>query len=145
MSRNSDMHGSGESYSGIIPAKLPNKASRLGAEEVEGRPLTKENTEQPSSRRAQDRERGSSGLERVREAARQDRKLQFNNLLHHVTADLLEQSYFSLKKKAAPGVDGVTWEDYGQDLRAKIVDLHDRIHGGAYRAQPSRLRSPSYR
>ena len=138
MSRNSDMHGSGESYSGIIPAKLPNKASRLGAEEVEGRPLTKENTEQPNSRRAQDRERGSSGLERVREAARQDRKLQFNNLLHHVTADLLEQSYFSLKKKAAPGVDGVTWEDYGQDLRAKIVDLHDRIHGGAYRAQPSR-------
>ncbi len=98
---------------------------------VEGRPLTKENTEQSNSRRAQDRERGPSGLERVREAAKQDRKLQFNNLLHHVTVDLLEQSYFGLKKKAAPGVDGTTWEDYGQDLKPKIVDLHDRIHRGA--------------
>src|SRR5205823_1949539 len=135
MSRNSNTHGGRESYSGVVPAKPPNNARGLVAEEVEGRPLAKENTEQSNSRRAQDRERGTSGLERVREAARQDRKLQFNNLLHHVslrrfsaTADLLEQSYFSLKKDAAPGVDGTTWEDYGQDLQVKIGDLHDRIH-----------------
>ena len=138
MSCNSNMYGGRESYSGIVPTKPPNNTRRLVAEEVEGRPLTKENTEQSNSRRAQDRERGSSGLERVREAAREDRKLQFNNLLHHVTADLLEQSYFSLKKNAAPGVDGATWKDYGRDLQAKIVDLHDRVHRGAYRAQPSR-------
>ena len=101
-------------------------------------PLTKENTGQSNPRRAQDRERGSSGLERVREAAKRDGKLQFNNLLHHVTVDLLRQSYFSLKKKAAPGVDGTTWEEYGQDLESKLIDLHDRVHRGAYRAQPSR-------
>jgi RNA-directed DNA polymerase len=117
MSTNSNMHGSRESYSGIVPAKPPNKTRRLVAEEVEGRPLTKENTEQSNSRRAQDRERGPSGLERVREAAKQDRKLQFNNLLHHVTVDLLEQSYFGLKKKAAPGVDAlahVPWHNVGR-------------------------------
>jgi RNA-directed DNA polymerase len=108
------------------------------AEEVEGRPLTKENTEQSNSRRAQDRASGINGLERVREAAQQDGELQFNNLLHHVslrrfsaTVDLLEQSYFSLKKKAAPGVDGMTWGEYGQDLEAKLLDLQDRVHRGA--------------
>lgn len=82
MSSNSNMYGSRESYSGIVPAKPPNNTSPLVAEEVEGRPLTKENTDQSNPRRAQDRKGGPSGLERVREAARQDRKLQFNNLLH---------------------------------------------------------------
>ena len=99
MSSNTSMHDSRESYSGVVPAKQPNNTSSLVAEDVEGRPLTKENAEQSNPRRAQDRKSGPSGLERVREAARQDRKLQFNNLLHHVTVDLLEQSYFSLKKK----------------------------------------------
>ena len=138
MSSNSNMHGSRESYRGIVPAKPPNNTRPVVAEEVEGRPLTKENTDQSNPRRAQDRTSGPNGLERVREAAKQDGKLQFNNLLHHVTVDLLEQSYFSLKKQAAPGVDGMTWEEYGQDLEAKLIDLHDRVHRGAYRARPSR-------
>jgi hypothetical protein len=102
------------------------------------RPLTKENTPEPNPYRTPSRESGSSGLERVREAARKDRKLKFTALLHHVSIDLLRESYYSLKKKAAPGVDGMTWQEYGEDLEARLSDLHGRIHRGAYRAQPSR-------
>jgi group II intron reverse transcriptase/maturase len=105
---------------------------------VEGRTLTKENMDQQNLRRTQRRESGPNELEHVREAARRDRKLRFTALLHHVTVDLLRESYYSLKKQAAPGVDGVTWEGYGQTLEARLSDLHGRIHRGAYRAKPSR-------
>jgi len=74
----------------------------------------------------------------VREAAGKDGKLKFTALLHHVSIDLLRGSYNSLKKQAAPGVDGMTWEEYGRDLEVRLADLHGRIHRGAYRAQPSR-------
>jgi group II intron reverse transcriptase/maturase len=74
----------------------------------------------------------------VREAAKKDKKLQFTALLHHVNIDLLRDSYRGLKKQAAPGVDEVTWKDYGEDLEARLADLHGRIHRGAYHAQPSR-------
>jgi RNA-directed DNA polymerase len=132
------MHGSGESNSCVVPAKQPNKSERTPAEAVEGRPLTKENTRQPNPCRTPSRESGSSGLERVREAARKDGKLKFTALLHHVSIDLLRESYYSLKKQAAPGVDGVTWQEYGRDREARLAGLHGRIHRGAYRAQPSR-------
>jgi len=111
MSHKSSMHGSGESYSGIVPAKQPNKSGQPPAEAVEGRPLTKENTPEPNSHRTPCRESGPSGLERVREAAKKDGKLKFTALLHHVSIDLLRESYYSLKRKAAPGVDGVTWQE----------------------------------
>jgi RNA-directed DNA polymerase len=138
MSHKTHMYGDGESYSGVIPTKQPNKSGRPPAEVVEGRPLTKENMDQPNLHRMQSRESGPNGLDRVREAARKDGKLQFTALLHHVTVDLLRDSYYSLKKRAAPGVDGMTWEEYGQDLEARLRDLHGRIHRGAYRAKPSR-------
>ena len=138
MSSESHMHGSGESNSGLVPAKHPNKGGRPSAEGVEGRPLTKENTPQPNPGRTPSRESGPSGLERVREAARGDGKLKFTALLHHVTVDLLRDSYGSLKKQAAPGVDGVRWEEYGRDLEARLSYLHGRVHRGAYRARPSR-------
>jgi RNA-directed DNA polymerase len=138
MSDKSPMHGSGESYSGVVLAKQPNKSGQPPAEVVEGRPLTKENTPEPNPHRTPSRESGPSGLERVRETARKDGKLKFTALLHHVSIDLLRQSYYSLKKKAAPGVDGMTWEEYGRNLEARISDLHGRIHRGAYRARPSR-------
>src|SRR5215510_1000553 len=138
MSHKAHMYGGGESYSGVLPAKQPNKSGRPPAEAVEERPLTKENTDQPNPGRTQSRESGSNGLDRVRKAARRDGKLRFTALLHHVTVDLLRDSYHSLKKGAAPGVDGVRWEEYGQDLEARLCDLHGRIHRGAYRAQPSR-------
>ena len=137
MSDKSLKHGSGESYSGIVPAKQPNKSEPSPAEAAEGRPLTKENTRQPNPLRTPSRESGPSGLERVREAAK-DGKLKFTALLHHVSIDLLRESYYSLKKRAAPGVDGMTWQEYGQSLEARLSDLHGRVHRGAYHAQPSR-------
>ncbi len=139
MSGKSFMHGGGESYSGVVPTKQPNKGGRPPAEVVEERPLAKENTEQSNQCRTQSRESGSNGLERVREVAKKDGKVRFTALLHHVTIDLLRDSYNSLKKKAAPGVDGVTWRKYGEEgLEARLSDLHGRIHRGAYQAQPSR-------
>ena len=138
MSHKSLMHGGGESYCGAVPAKQPNKSEGSPAEVVEGRPQTKENTQEPNPHRTPSRTNGPSGLARVREAAKQDGKLKFTALLHHVSIDLLRESYYSLKKQAAPGVDGMTWQEYGQDLEARLSDLHGRIHRGAYRAQPSR-------
>ena len=102
------------------PAKHPNKGGRLPAEGVEERPLTKENMEQPNPRRTLSRESGQSGLDRVRGVAKGNRKFRFTALLHHVTIDPLRSSYFKLKKRAAPGVDGLTWQEYGQDLEARL-------------------------
>ncbi len=138
MSHKSSMHDRGESYSGIVLTKQPNKSGQPPAEAVEGRRLTKENTPEPNSYRTPSRESGRSGLERVREAARKDGKLRFTALLHHVSIDLLRESYYSLKRKAAPGVDGVGWGEYGEDLEARLSELQGRIHRGAYRARPSR-------
>ena len=139
MSGKSLMDGGGESYSGVVPAKQPNKGGKPSAEVVEERPLAKENTEQSNPGRTQSRGDGPNGLERVREVAKKDKELRFTALLHHVTVDLLRDSYHSLKKEAAPGVDGVTWRRYGEEgLEARISDLHGRIHRGAYRALPSR-------
>jgi len=114
------------------PTKQPNKGEGSSAEAVEGRPKTKENTQQPNLCRTPSRESRPSGLERVRETARKDGKLKLTALLHHVSIDLLRTSYYSLKKQAAAGVDGVTWEEYGQDLEARLADLPGRIHRGAY-------------
>ena len=138
MSGKSLMHDGEESNSGVVPTKQPNKSERSPAEVVEERPLTKENTREPDPRRTPSRESGPSGLERVREAAKKDSKQKFTALLHHVSIDLLGESYHSLKKQAASGVDGVTWKEYGEDLEGRLADLHGRIHRGAYRAQPSR-------
>jgi len=100
--------------------------------------VTEKNMDQPNSYRTQSRESGPSGLEHVRQAAKKDGKVRFTALLHHVTVDLLRSSYHSLKKQAAPGVDGVRWEEYGRELEVRLTDLHGRIHRGAYHAQPSR-------
>jgi len=86
------MHGDGESYSGIVPTKQPNKSGRPPTEAVEGRPLTKENMRQSNPRQTPSWISGPSGLERVRQAARQDGKLKFTALLHHVTRDRLRES-----------------------------------------------------
>jgi len=79
-----------------------------------------------------------SGLKRVREAARRDSKIQFTSLFHHITVELLRDSYRKLNPKAAPGVDDVTWAEYGNGLESRIGDLHDRVHNGRYRAKPSK-------
>jgi group II intron reverse transcriptase/maturase len=140
MSDKTHMHGDGESDSVIVPAKQPNKSGEPPAEAVEGRTLTKENMDQPNQYRTQKRKSWSSRLARVREAARKDKKIRFTALLHHVTVDVLRDSYYALKRGAAPGVDGVTWQEYGKDLEERLRNLQGRIHRGAYRALPS-LRS----
>jgi RNA-directed DNA polymerase len=142
----SDMHVSGESDSSIVPKKPANKGGVPGpAESVEGRGLTKENAEQSLLDRTQSRKADgkpsvarSRGLLGVREAARRERKQKFTSLLHHLTPELLRASFFELKKQAAPGIDGETWQEYAQEFEQRIKDLHDRIHRGAYRAKPSK-------
>ena len=118
--------------------KWANNAGRPVTEAAEPRAGTKGNVGQQSTRRTQIRERVSQALDRVRQAARQRKKEKFTALLHHVNIDTLLLAFYALKRRAAAGVDGVTWQDYEADLDCKIVDLHSRIHRGAYRPQPSR-------
>src|SRR5580692_8555379 len=134
------MHGRGKSDSAIVAVKPTNKAERSAAEPVEPRAGTKGNAEWDNTPRTPSREEkgASNGLDRVRQAAKERKKERFTALLHHITVDALEEAFFALKKKAAPGVDGVTWEDYEVGLGRKLEDLHSRVHRGAYRAQPSR-------
>jgi len=107
---------------------------------VEQRAEAKGNTGQQRTGRAQNREGVSQGLERVRQAARQRKKERFTALLHHVTVDLLREAFYALKRKAAPGVDGLRWQDYEAGLEDNLRDLHTRVHRGAYRALPVRRR-----
>jgi len=132
------MHDPEKSDSGIVAMKPTNKAGRPAAEPAEPRPGTKGNAEQQSTLRTQGRERVTQALGRVRQAARQRKKEQFTALLHHINVDTLRTAFYALKRKAAPGVDGMTWEDYEADLELRIEDLHGRVHRGAYRPQPSR-------
>jgi len=138
MSHKTRMHDDRESHSGIVPMKRLNAGRGGPKETVEGRPLTKENAEEPNPCRTQSRESGPNGLDRVREAAKGDKQLRFTALLHHVNIELLHSSYNDLKRKAAAGVDGVTWQSYGEGLEERLADLHGRIHSGAYQAKPSR-------
>jgi RNA-directed DNA polymerase len=135
MSHKTHMHGDRESHSGIVPAKRSNEGQGGPKEIVEGRPLTKENAEQLNPCRTRGAlwagESGPSKLDRVREAAKGDPKMQFTALLHHVNIDLLRSSYYNLKRGAAAGVDEVTWQEYGDGLEERLADLHGRIHRGA--------------
>ena len=122
----------------IVAGKPANDVRQRAEERVEPRAGTKENVLQGSMPRTPRRPVMSPGLERVRQVAKGLKKERFTALLHHVTTELLGYAYSALKREAAPGVDGVTWNDYGQNLEVKLMDLHGRIHRGAYRAQPSR-------
>ncbi len=138
LSPKSNMHVGGESGGRILPAKCPNKGEQAPAESMEGRRPTKENIGQATPPRTQRRASESSVLRGVREVARRDKRTRFSALLHHVTTALLREGYYSLKREAAPGVDGVTWQEYETGLDEKLADLHRRIHRGTYRAQPSK-------
>jgi RNA-directed DNA polymerase len=131
-------HESEKSDSVVVAVKPTNKAARAVAEPVEPRTGTKGNVDQQSTRRAQDRESVSQTLERVRQAARQRKKERFTALLHHVDLAMLRTAFYAIKRDAAPGVDGMTWRAYEQDLDRRIEDLHARVKSGAYRASPSR-------
>src|SRR5271154_2288588 len=132
------MHERGKSDTAVGAKNPANKAERSAAELVEQRAVTKGNADQQSTRRAQERESVSQALGRIRQAAKQRKKEKFTTLFHHISVELLRLSFFEIKKDAAPGVDGLTWQDYEAGLDRNIEDLHDRVHRGAYRAQPSR-------
>ena len=130
------MNGPEKSDSAIVAKKLANKAVEAAAEQVEPRAGTEGNTGQPHTHRTQGRAVVSQGLDRVRHAARQRKKERFTALLHHVTVDLLREAFLGLERRAAPGVDGLTWRDYEAGLEGNLQDLHARVHRGAYRARP---------
>lgn len=133
------VHVLGKSDGCVVPGKPPNNGrENLSAEAVEGRRPTKGNAEQAATPRTQGRAGVSFGLQRVRKVAREDKDARFTALLHHVTLEALEDSYLDLKKQAAPGVDGITWAQYQENLPERLKELHERVHSGAYRARPSR-------
>src|SRR6202047_3861247 len=132
------MHDLEKSDSAIVAVKPPNKAGPPAAEAVEPRAGTKGNADQQSTNRTQIRERVTQALSRVRQAARQRKKERFTALLHHVNVDTLGTAFLALKRKAAAGVDGVTWQDYEADLGRNLEALHGSVHRGAYWPQPSR-------
>jgi RNA-directed DNA polymerase len=137
-SRNPAINADEKSDTPILPGKPPNNGDNP-AEAVEGRGVAKGNTDKTPAPRTQSRNsRASMGLEGVREAARRDRRLRFTALLHHITAELLTESFYALRRQAAAGVDGVTWQEYETVLRKRLPVLHRRIHTGSFRAQPSR-------
>src|ERR1017187_6933645 len=137
-SRTADRHVSEESDRAVVPVNLSNKEGQASAEIGEGRARAKENIVPPHTRPTQSGKRVSQGWSGVRQAARERRQERFTALLHHVSVDLLRDSFYALQRKAAPGVDGVRWKEYEVELEGRLADLHSRIHRGAYRAQASR-------
>jgi len=142
------MHGYEKSDPAIVAMKPANKAGQLTAEQsaaeptaaepVEPRAGTKGNVGQQSTCRTQSRVSVSQALERIRKVAKERKKEKFTALFHHLSIELIEQSFFELKEDAAPGVDRLTWTDYEIDLERKLKDLRERVYRGAYRALPSR-------
>ena len=132
------MHGRGKSDEAIVAIKPVNKAAQSAAEPVERRAEAKGNADQQSTDRTPSRAKVTQALGRIRKTARERKKERFTALLHHISVAHLEAAFFELKEHAAAGVDGLTWQDYEQDLGRKLADLHARVHRGAYRPQPSR-------
>jgi RNA-directed DNA polymerase len=136
--RNPVMDDAGKSDGPVVPEKLSNNASGGAAEAVEERGPAKENAASAARSGRSAGQDVSSGLDRVRQAARRDKEARFTALLHHVGVERLRAAYRALNPRAATGVDGVTWEEYGRELEANLHALHARVHRGAYRAKPSR-------
>src|SRR6184192_1560209 len=132
-------NGPGKSDRPVVPEKSLKKAGQPVAEGMEGKGLAKGNLPQQNASRTPSRKDAPSELERVRQAAKKDKKLRFTALLHHIyNLETLRMAYFSLKKEAAPGVDGETWRHYGEELERNLQDLSERLKRGAYRAKPVR-------
>jgi group II intron reverse transcriptase/maturase len=122
----------------VVAQKSANEPEGSGEESMERRRPTKRNTAEDHTHRTQGRASVPQGLERVRERARQGKQERFTALLHHIDKDRLRGAYGALNRAAAPGIDGVTWKQYGEELESNLEDLLERIHRGTYRAQPSR-------
>jgi RNA-directed DNA polymerase len=145
------MNEGGKSDRLVVPANSPNK-TRAGvirsgsveesvdavAEVGEGRGRAEGNTVGPARSGRSAGAGVSQGLAGVREVAVRDKEVRFTALLHHVDLGRLRKAYWAIRPQAAPGVDGVTWAEYGQDLEGNLQDLHTRVQSGRYRAKPSR-------
>src|SRR5262245_46325577 len=138
INRTADMKVQEKSDCAVVPVNQPNNEGLLSAEAGEGRAQTTENIVQSHMSPTQSGEHMSQGLRGVRQAARERKQERFTALLHHLSVDLLRDSFYALKPRAAQGVDGFTWREYETGLEDRLVDLHNRVHRGAYRAQPSR-------
>ena len=138
INHNADVYVPEKSHCAVVPVNQPNKEAKASAEAGEGRAQMKENIAQFNMQPTQSGERMSQGLDGVRKAAKERKQVRFTSLLHHLNVDLLRDSFYALQRKASPGVDGVTWQEYETGLEDRLIDLHGRVHRGAYRAQPSR-------
>ena len=132
------MHDQEKSDLSILAVKSANKAGQPSAESMEQREGAEGNARKNRTGRTPSRETVSQGLDRVRQVAKAKKKEKFTALLHHVDVELLRAAFSWLKRDAAPGVDGVTWREYEQNLEENLIGLHARVHRGAYRALPSR-------
>src|ERR1700746_2381243 len=132
-------NGPGKSDRPTVPEKSPNNVGQPAAEGMEGRGLAKGNLPQQNASQTPSRSDAPSALERVRQAAKGDKKLRFTALLHHIyNLETLRLAYFSIKKEAAAGVDGETGRHYGESLEDNLRDLSERLKRGAYRAKAVR-------
>ena len=132
------MHGMKKSDEAGVPLKAANKGVRTSAESPEGRASTKGNPRDQSMLRTQGRDGVSQAAERVRQAATRKPQEKLSALLHHITTDALRCAFYDLKRTASAGVDGMVWSEYEDGLDERLLDLHGRVHSGAYRALPSR-------
>ena len=138
VNRTADVNVQEKSDCAVVPANQPNKEGKPSAEVGEGRARTEENIVQTRMCPTQSGKRMSQGLGGVRQVAKERKQERFTALFRHLTVRLLRDSFYALKRHAAPGVDGVTWQEYEAGLEDRLVDLHNRVHRGAYRARPSR-------
>src|ERR1700674_4097645 len=138
INRTADTNVQEQSDCVVVPMNQPNKEGPPSAEVGEGRAQTEENIVPSHMHLTQSGKRMSQGLNGVRQVAKERKQERFTALLHHLTVDLLRDSFFALKRQAAPGVDGVTWREYETGLEDRLIDLHSRVHRGTYQAQPSR-------
>src|SRR5882762_543763 len=138
INRTADMNVPEKSDCAVERVNQSNKEGQPSAEAGKGRAQTEENIVPSHMRPTQSGKRMSQGLDGVRQAARKKKQEQFTALLHHLSVGLLRDSFYALKRQAAPGIDGMTWQEYETGLEDRLVDLHSRVHRGAYRAQPSR-------
>ena len=132
------MDGAQQSDAGVVARKAANKGARVPAEPLERRAAAERNPRRAGTVRTQSRGAVSPGAERIRQFVKEKPGERLTALLHHITPEALGEAYHALKRDAAPGVDGMTWREYGDGLEERLLDLHDRVQRGAYRAKPVR-------
>ena len=132
------MHDAQQSDAGVVAMKAANKGEQFPAEPLERRAAAERNPRSTGTVRTQSRGAVSPGAERIRQFAKENPGERLTALLHHITPEALRDAYLALKRDAAPGVDGMTWREYGDGLDERLLDLHGRVHRGAYRATPVR-------